>query len=128
MSTLTATMVQQELHKITNSLSQNRFSHIYPMIPHCHGGADSSVCFCPLTLHADFLGNQTSHTINKVQKYRKNKDLQGHCCIIKYHFISGHQTCHLTGDVLSKHLYKSKSDDDPENEWSCSIITYKKYF
>ena len=39
-------------------------------------------------------------------------------------FISGHQTSHLIGDVLSKRSYKSKSHDDLENEWTGSIIKY----
>ena len=51
----------------------------------------------------------TSLTINQVHKYQKKG--HRHSTITKYqniNFISGHQTCHLIGDVLSKHLHKSK--------------------
>ena len=66
----------------------------------------------------------TSLTIKQVHKYQK-KDRHGHSSITKYrnvNFISGHQTYHLIGDVLSKRSYKSKSHDDQENELSCSIL------
>ena len=36
-------------------------------------------------------------------------------------FITGRQTCHLIWD-LPKRSYKPKSHDDPENEWSSSIM------
>ena len=66
----------------------------------------------------------TSFTINQVHKYQK-KDRHGHCGITKnrnVNFMSGPQTYHLIGDILYKRSYKSKSHDDPDNEWSCCII------
>ena len=46
-------------------------------------------------------------------------DLHRHGSITKFQnvsSISGHQTCHLIRDILSKLFYMSKSHDDPENE------------